>query len=138
MNYVYRQVGPALYAAGYQPLPIKPGTKRPVLGGWQTYCSEPMPAAIVEHYSRSSKPYGIGLALGFRGLVAIDIVTDDAGLLAIIDCFDGASLGGAVAVVDLAEIEQGFLNGAPTGHPAVFHDAPVAVLLAILDSLVRT
>ena len=39
-------------------------------------------------------------------------------------------------VVDLAEIEQGFLDGAAAGHAAAFHDAPVAVLLAVLESFV--
>ena len=60
------------------------------------------------------------------------------GLVALIDSFDGASPSVAVTVVDLTKIKQGFLNGSATGHPAVFHDAPVAVFLTILDSPVRT
>lgn len=72
------------------------------------------------------------------GLAVFGEEVNLVGLLAFIDSFDGSSPGGAVAVVDLAEIEQGFLNGSATCDAAVFHDAPVAVLLAILDSLVRT
>ena len=33
---------------------------------------------------------------------------DLSGVVACIDGFDGAGLGGAVAVVDFAEVEQGF------------------------------
>jgi hypothetical protein len=63
---------------------------------------------------------------------------DLADLVAFIDRFDGAGPGGAVAVVDLAEIEQGFLNGPAACDAAVFDDTPVAVLLAVLESLVRS
>ncbi len=51
-------------------------------------------------------------------------------MVAFIDGFDGAGPASAVAVVDFAEVEQGFLNGSATCDAAVFHDAPVAVLLA--------
>ena len=44
-----------------------------------------------------------------------------AGVVAFIDGFDSAGPSGAVAVVDLAEIEQGFLNGAAPGDAAAFH-----------------
>jgi hypothetical protein len=54
----------------------------------------------------------------------------------LIDGFDGTGPGGAVAVVDFTEIEQGFLNRAATDDPAVFHDAPVTVRLAVLEPFV--
>ena len=59
-----------------------------------------------------------------------------AGFVALIDSLDGAGPRGAVAVVDLAEIEQGFLNRSVTCDAAVFHHAPVAVRLAVFESFV--
>jgi hypothetical protein len=59
-------------------------------------------------------------------------------LVALIDRFDSASPSVAVTVVDLTKVKQGFLDRSATSHPAVLHDAPVAVFLTILDSLVRT
>jgi hypothetical protein len=59
-----------------------------------------------------------------------------AGLFAFVDGLDGAGPGGAIRVVDLAKIEQGFLDGAAARHPAVFHHAPVAVRFAVFESLV--
>jgi hypothetical protein len=41
-----------------------------------------MPAELVQRYVDAPRPFGIGLALGFRGLVAIDVDTDNAALLA--------------------------------------------------------
>jgi hypothetical protein len=49
---------------------------------------------------------------------------------------DGAGPGSAVAVVDFAEIEQGFLNRSATCDTTVFHNAPVAVSLAVFESFV--
>jgi len=40
---------------------------------------------------------------------------DLVGLFAFIDGCDGPGPGGAVAVVNFAEVEQGFLNGSATG-----------------------
>ena len=44
---------------------------------------------------------------------------------------DGAAPDGALALADLAQVEQGFLDGAPAADAAVFHHAPVAVEFAI-------
>lgn len=78
----YRDYAATLLASGFNPIPIVPRTKRPALRGWQTYCSVPMPAELVQRYVDAPRPFGIGLALGFRGLVAIDVDTDNAALLA--------------------------------------------------------
>ncbi len=58
------------------------------------------------------------------------------GAAALLNRFDGARPGGALAVVDFPQIEQGLLHGTATGHAPVFHHAPVAVLLAVLVSFV--
>ena len=77
MSYSFRDHAPALHAAGFNPLPIKPGTKRPALLGWQRFCSEEMPSSLVAKFAQSSIAYGVGLALGYRGVVGIDVDTDD-------------------------------------------------------------
>ena len=73
-----------LLAAGCSPIPILPGTKRPALSGWQRLCDAPLTLQEIERYARSPIAYGIGVALGFNGLVAIDIDTDDAEIVAAI------------------------------------------------------
>ncbi len=72
----------------------------------------------------------------WRAVLAEEV--DLTGLFAFIDGFDGAGPSSAVAVVDLAEIEQGFLDRSVTSDAAVFDNASVAVLLAVLESLVRS
>ena len=84
MIFPYRQHAPALRARGFNPIPIRPGTKRPALTGWQEWCTEPIPADLVAHLASSPVPYGIGLALGYRGLVAFDCDSDDPEVQAII------------------------------------------------------
>lgn len=73
-----------LVAAGHSPLPILPGTKRPALAGWQRLCDLPLSLDEIERFARSPIPYGVGLALGFNGLIAIDIDAEDASILAAI------------------------------------------------------
>ena len=77
MSYSFRDHAPALHAAGFNPLPILPGTKRPALLGWQRFCSEEMPSSLVAKFTQSSIAYGVGLALGYRGVIGIDVDTDD-------------------------------------------------------------
>ena len=73
----YSVLAQQLYAQGLNPLPIKPGTKRPALVGWQRFCSEEMPSSLVAKFTKSSIAYGVGLALGYRGVIGIDVDTDD-------------------------------------------------------------
>ena len=63
---------------------------------------------------------------------------DLAWLVGLVDGFDGAGPVGAFAIVDLAKIEQGLLDGFTGRDAAVFHNAPVAMLFAVLESFVRT
>jgi hypothetical protein len=81
ITHPYRETALILHRLGYNCLPILPASKRPARRGWQRYCHEPMPTDLVERYARSSTPYGIGVALGWRGLVAIDIDTEDPEIL---------------------------------------------------------
>ena len=73
----YSVLAQQLYAQGLNPLPIKPDTKRPALLGWQRFCSEEMPSSVVAKFTKSSIAYGVGLALGYRGVIGIDVDTDD-------------------------------------------------------------
>ena len=50
--------------------------------------------------------------------------------------FDGAGPAIAITFVVLAEMELGFLNGSATCDPAISHNAPVAMLLAVFEAFV--
>ena len=84
MHKPFRETALPLLAAGYSPLPILPGTKRPALAGWQRLCDTLLSPDEIERFARSPFSYGVGVALGFNGLIAIDIDTDDAAIVAAI------------------------------------------------------
>ena len=84
MNKPFFETASLLVGAGYSPVPILPNTKRPALSGWQRLCDAPMSPAEIERFARSPIAYGVGVALGFHGLIAIDIDTDDAAIMAAI------------------------------------------------------
>lgn len=60
---------------GYSPLPVKLGTKTPDLPGWSDYCSKQLTDEQLEMASRRNP--GISVALGFDGLLNLDIDTND-------------------------------------------------------------
>ena len=51
--------------------------KRPVEKNWSRWCSQPQAPGYRHGWAKSSDAYNVGVALGFNGLVAIDIDTDD-------------------------------------------------------------
>jgi hypothetical protein len=70
-----------LYAgAGIRVLPIKPGTKRPPLNGWQKIATTD-PATIDEWWGNGYADHGVGLAMGLqpdgRRLFALDVDEHD-------------------------------------------------------------
>lgn len=73
-----------LRAAGYSPLPIIPGTKRPGLKEWSNYCAEPMTPERIQDYGERRPMAGLGVALGYGGVVAVDVDTVDPEQLAAI------------------------------------------------------
>ena len=55
--------------------------KRPVEKNWSRWCSQPQAPGYRHGWAKSSIAYNVGVALGFNGLVAIDIDTDDIALI---------------------------------------------------------
>lgn len=84
MQRPFREIALPLLSAGYSPVPIVPGAKRPALAGWQRLCDAQLSPDEIESFARSPIAYGVGVALGFNGLIAIDIDTDDAEIVAAI------------------------------------------------------
>lgn len=74
----------ALLDAGYSPLPIIPGRKKPALRAWSNFCAAPMPRARVQSYGARWPRASLGLALGYAGVIALDVDTEDAAQLAAI------------------------------------------------------
>ena len=52
--------------------------KRPVETNWSRWCSQPQAPGYRHRWAKSSIAYDVGVALGFNGLLAIDVDTDDA------------------------------------------------------------
>ena len=67
----------ALLDAGYSPLPILPGRKKPALREWSNYCAAPMTRGRIQGYGARWPRASLGVALGFAGVVALDVDTED-------------------------------------------------------------
>lgn len=92
MTSPYAQVGEKLVDAGYPAIPLKPGRKEPgsmSFGqwygemAWQRFCSR-LPTQIEVDLWSNWKDAGVCVPLGLNGLVAVDIDTDDAEIMAAI------------------------------------------------------
>ena len=84
MTGAFRMFAEALLDAGYSPLPIVPGRKKPALREWSNYCAAPMTPGRIQDYGARWPRASLGVALGFAGLIALDVDTDDAAQLAAI------------------------------------------------------
>lgn len=75
---VFRDHAPFLWAANLPVVPIRPGTKAPVISNWSRFC-ETMPSEEEREEWLSRYPsHGIGLPLGSAsGLCIVDIDTED-------------------------------------------------------------
>lgn len=90
----YAQIGPRLIERGYAALPIMPSSKRPGsmrrgewvgMNAWHTEYSARLPSRWeVQTWSMSDAGVGVLCGPGSRGLVAVDIDTDDAAIKAAI------------------------------------------------------
>lgn len=84
-NSPFAQIGPKLYALGYNPIPLMPGDKRPgmlidgewrLFKGWNQYCVTRPSQFALDQWVRWPNA-GIGLACG-QGVICIDIDLEDA------------------------------------------------------------
>jgi hypothetical protein len=78
---------PLLRRNGYSPVPIEPRSKRPLaaIGDWNRLRATPLTDEEIAVIARKYPNAGLGLLGGYRGLVPIDIDTDDADIQAAID-----------------------------------------------------
>ena len=84
MNDAFRAFAETLLDAGYSPLPIIPGRKKPALRAWSGFCAAPMPRGRIQDYGARWPRASLGVALGYAGVVALDVDTEDAAQLAAI------------------------------------------------------
>ena len=78
---------PLLLRNGYSPVPIEPGSKRPLgaIGGWSRLRSTPLTEAEVAAIAAEHPCAGLGVVGGYRGLVPIDFDTEDRDVLTAIN-----------------------------------------------------
>lgn len=70
----YAEVALQLLENGYEPLPLRPGEKRPAVEGWTTIAID---EAQVDHWRQIHARAGIGLRTGHLVGIDIDILDDD-------------------------------------------------------------
>jgi hypothetical protein len=102
---LYSLIGPKLVDSGYSAIPIEPGTKKPGRFSrgrwsgehdWQRFC-ERLPTEIETHFwSNNYRGAGVGVALGYNQVVAVDIDSNDPTLTAEIESLIGRSPVGKV------------------------------------------
>ena len=80
----FRLFAETLFDAGYSPLPVIPSRKKPALRAWSNFCAAPMPRARIQSYAARWPGASLGLALGYAGVIALDVDTEDASQLAAI------------------------------------------------------
>jgi Bifunctional DNA primase/polymerase, N-terminal len=73
-----------LLTAGYSPLPIIPGQKKPALRSWSNLCAEAMALPRIRSYGARWPRASLGIALGYAGVIALDVDTEDSDQLAAI------------------------------------------------------
>ena len=107
----YAQNWEAYVDVGCSPTPERPGTKRPAISGWSNYCDRPPTKEEAARWARLYPRAGIALALGFNGLVAVDIDTDDR---EIIEAIESVLPKGAPAKVGRRGLTYLFRGDVPT------------------------
>jgi bifunctional DNA primase/polymerase-like protein len=73
-------VAPQLLLMGYSPVPISDYQGRPALRGWDSLRVKPMDAEALQRHAAMHPFDGLAVAGGYKGLVPIDIDTDDLGI----------------------------------------------------------
>lgn len=89
----------ARYAAtyrrlGYAPIPVKPGSKQPLISDWPRWCDQLPPPELVQAWARQYPRAGIALATGpASGIVALDLDHDDGTHAAILKAAGPSPVG---------------------------------------------
>ena len=78
---------PPLVRNGYSPVPIEPGSKRPLgaFGDWSRLRTTPLTDDEIAAIAAEHPNAGLGVAGGYRGLVPIDFDTEDKDILAAVN-----------------------------------------------------
>jgi hypothetical protein len=113
MTGAFRTFAEALLDAGYSPLPIIPGRKKPAIKEWSNFCAAPMTHGRIKDYGARWPRASLGIALGYAGVVALDVDTEDAGQL--------AAICAAVPASPVAKVGQ-------KGFTAFYRAAPGVVI----------
>jgi Bifunctional DNA primase/polymerase, N-terminal len=84
---IFGLYAPLLLRNGYSPVPIEPGCKRPLaaVGDWNRLRVTPLTDDEIVAIGTEYPNAGLGVLGGYRGLVPIDIDTEDADIQAAID-----------------------------------------------------
>jgi hypothetical protein len=80
----FAQGAPALLTTGYSPIPVRFGTRRPLVKHWDRLRSKPMTRREVCNLADRYPQLGLAVAGGYGGLVPIDCDTDDQDIIAAI------------------------------------------------------
>ncbi len=113
VNGAFRLFAEALLDAGYSPLPIVPSRKKPALREWSNFCAAPMLRTRIQSYGARWPRASLGLALGYAGVIALDVDTEDA-----------AQLAAICAVVPASPVAK----AGAKGFTAFYRAAPGAVI----------
>lgn len=74
---VFADFAPRLIRSGYSPVPIRTGQKRPLFDKWDELRQQPMKAKDICRLDQNFPGLGIGVCGGHRGLVPVDVDSDD-------------------------------------------------------------
>lgn len=122
----------ALLDAGYSPLPILPGWKKPALREWSDFCAAPMTRERIQGYGARWPRASLGVALGFAGVIAFDVDTEDEGQLAAIRAAVPASPVAKAGAKGFTAFYRAATGAAiPSRHFAAGRKAPICDLLAL-------
>jgi Bifunctional DNA primase/polymerase, N-terminal len=75
------EVIPALLHHGYSPVPMLPKEGFPPISGWDRYREQPMDHQKLREHFAANPGHGLGVLGAYRGLVPIDVDTDDPAIM---------------------------------------------------------